>query len=75
MAGTSTSSTGVRPGTSTSSTVMPGICWATAQSRSSVAARRMWPFASHAVSNMGDLAGTAMYSISVGSALSQAASM
>ena len=54
---------------------MPGICWATAQSRSSVAARRMWPFASHAVSNMGDLAGTAMYSISVGSALSQAASM
>src|SRR6266851_2741007 len=58
--------TGVRPGRRTTSMVRPSIFRFRAQSVIRVTARSMWPCSAHLVSNMGDLAGMRMYSVSAG---------
>ncbi len=53
----STSSSGVRPGSSRTSTVAPGSGWARHQSAMSFTAASMCPWAFHFGSNIGDLLG------------------
>ena len=62
--------TGVRSSTFTTSSVAPGgRCWR-AHPASSSTARSMWPCSRHCGSNIGDLLGMPMYSMSVGTMLS-----
>ncbi len=68
--GTSMKITGVRSSTRTTSSVAPGGRWLRAQPAKSSTARSMWPCSRHALSNIGDLLGMPMYSISVGTMLS-----
>ena len=66
--GTSTISTGVRPGRRSTSIVVPGRerASSSAQRRMSCTAASMWPCASQSGSNMGDLLGIRTYSTSSG---------
>src|SRR5262245_61203114 len=58
--------TGVRPGSRITSIASPSIFRRRAQSVMSPMARSMWPCSAHRASNIGDLAGMRMYSVSAG---------
>jgi hypothetical protein len=68
--GTSMKITGVRSSTRTTSSVAPGGRCCLAQPASNSTARSMWPCSRHWASNIGDLLGMPMYSMSVGTTLS-----